>query len=139
MMSLDIYALPCYLTVVKSDCWNDYDVNIRMVDMSNEKMLVDIQVPQDKLWMRQSFECRPQQTVRFGAQFTPSIWENEKEKTYSGKRYWSMPTSIDNAAAWSVTLCYPDDFSSVPMPPNATHKCHCDKSVVPPIPDKKSS
>lgn len=139
-ISCTTFAFPCYLTVIKSACWNDYKVNVRMLDVTNEKVLATTQIPEDIFWARESFECTPKQTFRFETQFSPAIWQGDEGKVYKGKRYWSLPASTENAAAWNMTLCYPDDFAGLPSPDNAI-KCGCDKSLAPPItpPQKKSS
>jgi hypothetical protein len=139
-ISFNLFAFPCYLSVVKSSCWNDYNVSIDLIDVSNEKNITHVAIPQDKLWGRESFECSPRQTFRFEAQFNPDIWENDAQKKFKGKRYWSLPLSTDQAVAWNITICYPDDFSEVPTP-RVAGKCGCDRSILPtlPIPDKKSS
>lgn len=103
-----------------------------MLDVENEKTVVKIDLPQDKLWVRQSFECHPKQTFRFESQFSPAIWKDDEGKIYKGKRYWSLPVSTENAAAWNMTICYPDDFSGVPVPQDAS-KCGCDRTLAPPI------
>lgn len=134
-LSTQSLAFPCYLTLIKDNCWQEYDVTFRVFDAATDKVLATILAHQDQSWGRQSFECRPKQTFRFEAQFSPAIWQADVDKKYAGKRYWSTPASIDGAVAWNINVCFSDDFSSVPMPPSA-NKCHCDVSVAPPIPKK---
>ncbi len=136
--SIYTFAFPCYLTLIKDDCWQGFDVTFRAFDVTNEEVLVDFSIPPDELWGRRMFECNPKQTFRFEAEFSPVIWQDDAGRKYPGKRYWSTPENINGAVGWNISVCFSDDFSSVPMPPTAT-RCRCDRTVAPPISDQKSS
>jgi hypothetical protein len=129
-----VWAFPCYLTVVKGRCWvEDYDVNVTVQDASNQKTITTINVAKGKPWARASFECAPSQTLQYFATYSPSIWQNE-DKSYKAKKYSVLDSEIDPTdVAWSLQICYPDDFSNVPLPPKAGADCSCDVKNIPEV------
>ena len=85
-------------------------------------------------WARQAFTCQPGDTFSFVASFSPVFWQSDAGKTYAALSDRKLPASITSGdAAWSVTLCYPRDFSAVPLPPDASGSCVCDTSKVAPV------
>jgi len=66
------------------------------------------------------------------AQFKPAFWKSEENKMYYAKRYWKLPDAIKgNNTAVHVSVCYPESFSAVPLPPGANSKCACPKPDIP--------
>ncbi len=129
-----VYAFPCFITLVKDNCWTDYDVDVTVINAVNEKILTTIHVPKGDSWARQELVCEPQQMVLFEAVFSPVFWVSEAKKIYLGKRYWSSPKKIDpGAGAWNINVCFSDDFAAVPLPPESAGHCACDMTGVPPI------
>lgn len=132
------YAFPCYLTFIKNSCWKNYTVTVDVIDTKNNKKMATITVPINGQWARGQFECASTQTFGFVASFSPSIWESDVGKTYNATHYWSPPVGVvAGEVAWNIGMCFPNDFSEVPMPPDSTGKCVCDKSNIPPIEVKK--
>ncbi|WP_133128231.1 hypothetical protein [Legionella nagasakiensis] len=131
-----VYAFPCFVTVVKDNCWADYNVTVNVLDASNNNnLLVTVIVPQGSSWDRQKFTCQPGQKLKFQAQFTPVFWEKDEGKTYDGQHYWILPDQVKkDETAWNLTICYPEQFSEVPFPPTATAQCKCDTKNIPPVP-----
>ncbi len=67
-------------------------------------------------------------------QFSPVFWEQDEGKIYSGIHDWHLPKSIKkDEKAWNITVCYPKDFSAVPMPPEAKSQCGCIRDNIPPV------
>lgn len=131
-------AITCYYTLVKDNCWTKYDVSVDIMDAATNKILKTITVPNGKSWSRQTFPCDPGQKLIYRAQFSPVFWESDKGKTYMAKNYWSLPNSFNPGdSAWNVTVCYPNDFSLVPLPPDASGNCSCDFNGIPEISPKK--
>ena len=134
-----LWAIMCYFTLVKDNCWIKYNVSVDVMDAVTAKVLTTVTVPAGKPWARVTFPCETNgQKLMYHAQFTPSIWESEKGKVYSARNYWSLPNEVNAGdSAWNVSVCYPSDFSEVPLPPEASGTCKCDFSVIPDIPPKQ--
>jgi hypothetical protein len=129
------YAFPCYFTLVKDQCWKDYKISVDVLDTSKNSKILTAVVPEGSQWTRTAFECSAKQSLDFIASFSPAFWENEVGKTYHAKRSWMLPLAATDEVAWNITICYPGDFSAVPMPPEANNHCGCDTSNIPPVED----
>jgi hypothetical protein len=134
-----LWAITCYYTLAKDNCWLKYNVTVEVMDALSAKVLTTATVPAGKSWTRVTFPCETNgQKLMYRAQFSPSIWDSEKGKVYMAKNYWSLPNGVNEGdSAWNVSVCYPSDFSEVPMTPEATGSCACDFSSIPEIPPKK--
>ena len=131
---LQAHAFPCFITLVKDNCWTDYDVDVTVINVSNEKVLTTIHIPKGESWVRYELPCDPKQTVMFRAVFSPVFWESDAKKVYFGERYWSFPEKIDaGAEAWNMNICFTRHFADVPLPPKASGHCACDMASLPPI------
>lgn len=133
------WAITCYYTLAKDNCWLKYNVTVEVMDAKTSKVLTKVTVPEGQTYQRVTFPCETNgQKLIYNAQFSPSIWESEKGKIYPARNYWSLPDKVNNGdSAWNVSVCYPKDFSEIPMPPTSTGKCKCDFSIIPPIPVKQ--
>lgn len=130
----EAHAFPCYITLVKDSCWTNYNVSVDVMNVLTEKHVTTIHVDQGKSWSRVEFNCDAKDTVRFKASFSPAFWESDKGKQFSAKRYWSFPEEIlPKQSAWNMTLCYPGDFSAVPLPPDVSGDCRCNKDDLPAV------
>ena len=133
-LSTQSCALPCFLTMVKDNCWTNYTVTVDITNASNGQSVASINVPQGQSWARQEFNCKPADKLSFRASFTPVFWEQDEGKTYSAQRNWSLPETVAKGdTAWNITMCYSSDFSEVPLPPGASGNCACDTSKIPPV------
>lgn len=128
------HAFPCYITLVKDNCWAEYDVNVDITDVMTNKVIATLNMPKGKSWARQQLVCQPKQTVSLAAKFSPAIWDKDEGKIYNGKRFWSFPETINKGdTAWNMTICYADAFSGLPSPANVKPNCTCDVSMIPVI------
>lgn len=134
-----LWALTCYYTLAKENCWLKYNVTVQVTDAANDKLLATVTVPAGQLWTRVTFPCETTgQKLMYKAQFSPVIWESERGKIYPARNFWSLPNKVNPGdSAWNVSVCYPTDFSQVPMPPEATGHCKCDFDSIPVIPPKQ--
>ncbi len=133
-ITFQVMAFPCFITLVKGSCWKNYDVHVDVLDADNDKVLLSLDIPKGTLWARKSFDAPPKQRFIFRARFTPVFWKTEKGAVYYAKRYWALPESVEGETlAWHVGACFPSEFSSVPMPPDAGQDCSCDKQSIPPV------
>ena len=131
-LTAELYAFPCYLTLVKDTCWQNYTITFHAIDVSNEKQVLSLVIPAGESWVRSQFECDAQQLFRFTAQYEPAFWKQDEGRIFSSKRYWALPESVEGKTlAWNVKVCYPADCAEVSMPPTATDHCQCDWSHVP--------
>lgn len=131
---VQVHAFPCYVTLVKDNCWLDYNVSVNVIDVMGDKPLMTLTIPKGKTWVRQAFVCQPKQSVRLEATFSPLIWEADADKVYKGQRFWTFPEEIDpKQSAWNLKLCYSKNFTGTPLTPQNTGNCVCDASVVPKI------
>ncbi|KTD09104.1 periplasmic protein [Legionella gratiana] len=136
--SNSLWAITCYYTLAKDNCWSNYTVTVDVMDAATAKVLTTAIIPPGKSWVRQSFLCEPGQKLMYRAQFSPAIWESGKGESYYAKNYWSLPNEVNPGdSAWNVSVCYPSDFSQIPLPPDATGTCKCDFDSIPAIPPKK--
>lgn len=128
------WAFPCYLTVAKDNCWSDYEVSIDVIDSANGANVRTVSIPKNKQWARVLMDCHTSEKFMYIAQFSPIFWASDKGKKYMAKHYWSLPDKIHpQDTAWTLSVCFADDFSLVPAPPQAVAKCVCDFSKLPPI------
>lgn len=133
-------AFTCFATIAKDNCWSTYTVVVQVIDASNDAVVTTVTVPAGKPWAREQFTCQPEQKLRFSAEFSPLIWEQDAGKSYDGQHYWFLPQAINpGEGAWNISVCFPGQFSEVPMPPQATANCACDMATVPPVPLQKVS
>jgi hypothetical protein len=131
-------SITCYYTLIKDSCWTKYDVSVDVMDALSAKVLTTVTVPAGKSWTRQTFPCEPGQKLMYRAQFSPVFWDSDRGKTYAAKNYWSLPNTINPGdSAWNVTVCYPNDFAQVPLPPDVSGNCSCSFDNIPAIPPKK--
>ncbi|WP_133130069.1 hypothetical protein [Legionella yabuuchiae] len=135
-LSAPVWAFPCFITLAKDSCWEDYNVTVTVQSVMNDsKALATIVVPEGSTWGRQQFECQLKEELGFVAEFNPVFWEGDSGKKYQGAHFWFLPEQhTGDETAWNINLCFPKDFSEVPMPPQAGSKCTCDFSKIPPVP-----
>lgn len=137
--SVPCSAITCYYTLAKDSCWTNYDVSVDIISAKNRRTVATVTVPKGKQWTRQIFPCEPAEILTYIARFSPVFWQSDIGKTYSAHNYWTLPDKVNAGdAGWNVSVCYPADFSLVPLPPTATNNCRCDFSSIPVIPPKKS-
>lgn len=133
--STQSFAFTCYFTLVKDSCWTNYDVTVSVLDARANKELVKLTVPKGTQWLRQAFDCEAGMTLMHKATFEPSFWESEKGRVYSSLNFLTLPDTVPKAtAAWDLPICFPEKFSSVPLPPDAIGHCQCNMNAVPPVP-----
>ena len=134
--SLQAYSFPCYITLVKDSCWTNYNVTVNILGPTNAP-LATVTAPKGKVWDRVPFVCSPGESLSFNATFTPSFGEQEVGKIYPARHSWRLPVTIGKEdTAWNITLCYPTEFASVPLPPNVPGPCVCNKESITPIQPK---
>jgi len=127
-----VNAFTCFLTVVKDNCWLNYDVTVNLSDLPTSKILSTVLVPKGKTWSRQEFSCEPAQTFAYSATFQPIIWQNQANSIYRAKQFWGLPKAIAaGETAWEVKVCYAKDFAETPLPPESNGQCGCDFSTIP--------
>lgn len=132
--SLDTLAFPCFITMVKDNCWKNYNVTVDVLDAQTNEILVTLDIPKGVPWSRKSFESNPKQRFMLRARFSPAFWSGEENKYYYASRYWALPEEIvGETTAWHVGACFPENFSSVPLPPDAGSNCKCDRREIPDV------
>ncbi len=134
LLSQQAQAFPCFITMVKGECWKDYTVTVDVLDAENDKILMTLIIPNGRSWTRQSFEAHTKQRFMLRARFSPAFWKTEEGREYYAKRYWSLPEVVEGETiAWNVGACFPENFSGVPTPPHAGSNCACDKREIPQV------
>lgn len=130
-----VHAFPCFITMVKDNCWTNYNLNVVVTNPTTGKTVTTVSVPQGTAWARQQFNCQPADVLAFTATFDPVFWQNDVGKTYAAQHEWTLPKNITKGeTAWNITVCYPAEFSEVPMPPEAGSNCVCNTKDIPPVP-----
>ena len=128
------HGFQCYITMIKDSCWSSYDVNVDLIDVATEKVLASMTMPKGKSWDRKEIVCQPKQMVKLKATFSPAFWEKDAGKVYYGKRFWSFPEEIKkDDKAWNMVICYANDIDGVPLPPDVSGQCVCEKKDIPVI------
>ncbi len=126
------WAFICYYTLAKDNCWTNYEVTVDVIDASNLNKVFSLTVPKGKSWGRAEFTCTEAQSLLYYARYSPIFWNSEKGKTYPALRNWTLPGKINPGdLAWTIPVCFPADFSQVPLPPDAKGNCKCDFSNIP--------
>jgi hypothetical protein len=132
LFAADVAAFPCFITMIKGKCWKNYTLSVDVIDSVENKVLMRMNVPKGKAWVRQPFDAKPKQRFILQATYSPSFWATDKNIKYHAKRYWALPETLASGViAWNVDVCFPDNFSGVPMPPDAGQDCSCDKNSIP--------
>lgn len=127
-------AFPCFLTMVKDSCWTNYNLTVNVTNATTGKLITTVIVPQGQSWARQQFNCQPADTLSLSATFMPVFWESDTDKTYPAQHNWTFPQTIAAGdTAWNINVCYPAEFSEVPLPPDASGNCACDVKNIPPV------
>lgn len=124
----------CYLTVVKNDCWKNYNVEITLTDLKSKKVMATLMTDKGKLWGRTTFQCELGAVIEYSATYSPVYWQSDKNKIFHSNKFWTLPDSLQGSEkALNITICFPDQFVGTPTPPEATSTCKCDKSIAPEI------
>ncbi|KTD47744.1 hypothetical protein [Legionella quateirensis] len=130
--SSPIWSFTCFYTLAKDNCWTNYDVTVDVIDATNLKKVFSLTVPKGKSWGRTEFTCTKAQSLLYYARYAPVFWQSEQGKTYPALRNWTLPGKINPGdLAWTIPVCFPADFSQVPLPPDAEGNCKCDFSTIP--------
>lgn len=125
--SSPLMAFPCYFTLIKDNCWLNYDVTVQVTDASTGKPVTSVEVPKGSTWERISFTCQAGQKFNYSAVFKPEIWQGAADKVYTATHYWFLPDSPKpTEAAWDIQVCFPKNFSGVPIPDKSTGNCACE-------------
>ena len=134
-----LIAMPCFVTLVKDSCWLSYNVTIEVLQADTNKKISQFVIPQGTAWGRQSFDCKPGDTLKFSSSFYPVFWKNDENKVYLSQSNWQLPTSGGNKnQGVALQLCFSKDFIEVPFPPTGTSTCVCKTDDIPPVSlDKK--
>lgn len=134
LLSWQAHAYRCVITGIKTNCWEDYNVTINVIDASNNKQLTSIIIPAGSLWNRQEFQCSAKQTLKYEASFNPVIWESEKDRIYKGLHFLTLPKEeTEKEKVWNLKICFANQFGEVPLPPEAGQKCECDLTKIPAV------
>jgi hypothetical protein len=129
-----LHAFTCHITIVKDNCWSDYDLNLEVFETRNEHTLLQTTLFEGKTYIRKTFECHAKQEISYKATFSPLIWEKDKDKVYYAKQSITLPEEVHpGEKAWTIDVCFSKQFSNVPMPPTAGQRCECDFDHLPPI------
>ena len=132
--SIKAQAFPCFLTMVKDSCWTEYNLTVAVTNGTTGQPITTVIVPEGQSWARQQFTCQPADTISLSATFTPVFWESDKGKTYPARHSWTFPQTVAAGdTAWNINVCYPLEFSEVPLPPQAGGNCKCDIDSIPPV------
>ncbi|HAT2008331.1 TPA: hypothetical protein I8Z88_000517 [Legionella pneumophila] len=127
-----IWSFTCIYTLVKDNCWTDYDVTVDVIEDSTSKTLLTVTAPKGKSWARGTFNCEAAEGLRYVAQFSPVFWQNDVGKTYPALRNWYLPAKVNPGdLAWTIPVCFPADFAQVPFPPNVAGNCKCNFKNIP--------
>ena len=133
--------LICLLEVAKGSCWKNYDVTIKIVNLTKHKIKRTLKLPpatkdsKSVFSKKMEFPCETLDTFSLFATFKPAIWEENigKDKEYQSIKLWPVPGIIqEDTQKWLIQICFPDAFHSIPNPPDYTGQCDCKFTIKPP-------
>ena len=104
----------CTVTITKSNCWVNYDVQIKILDTSKNKKIATISINKGEITAKQDIPCSSGQTLKYLANFQPAIWQEDKNKNYYSKQYIQIP----EGNAWKLIIDFPNSFNELPEPIN---------------------
>ena len=112
---------------MKNNCWTDYNLSVQTYDASTEKPVGNpIVLNKGTSDLTVPIPCSPRQTLSFKATYSPPVWANEQNVSYSTMNFWQAPPQLPKGATqWIISLCFANDFTSVPLPLQATAQCVC--------------
>ena len=124
---------PCYVQLVKTNCWKDFEITVQPIDViSQQKTGEPIILGKEVFEKVVPVACKPGQPISFTGAFSPPTWEGTENKHYVARHFWMPPDSLPkNADKWVISVCFAEDFTSVPLPPSATSVCECKFSELP--------
>jgi len=129
-----IFAVECNMTFVKTPCWQNYTVMLKLIDESNDKEVTSATLAPNNLWQRTTFECQPGQHFRVRAKYTPAIWEGDADKVFMGKSIIALPAVAPPAKSiWAIHACFANDFKNVSNPLSENTDCDCSQIKIPPV------
>lgn len=132
--SMTVWSFDCYFTLVKDNCWTKYSVSVEVIDANTTKPIVTVAIPAGETWVREQFACHPRQKIAYKARYSPEIWQGDANKTFSGQKFLELPDTITpDQKAWNISICYPKQFLSVPLPPDVAGNCTCEFLKVAPL------
>lgn len=141
LLSQHLLAFNCYVTMVKDNCWLNYDVTVTILDTSTNQPVTVVTVPKGQSWVRQQFVCQANQNLLYTAKFSPNVWDGTGNVVYPAKKFWALPTIIRaGETAWEIPICFADAFAQVPASSTAIGVCQCNfteiPALVPPVINK---
>lgn len=117
----------CTLHFMKNNCWKAHQITLQPMDVATQKKIGDpIVLPKGQDEIEVNIPCTPNQDISFSATFSPPIW-SDSNMSYPTSHFWQSPAALPPGATnWIISLCFANDFTSVPLPLEATANCQCD-------------
>lgn len=122
-------SYPCTIRLMKSNCWTNYSVSVVAIDTNTQKPLgPPVLLPKGTTSITTAIPgCQPFESISFQATFSPAVWEGAENTVYPSNNFWQTPGRLPpKASQWTASVCFSNDFSSVPEPLDATGNCQCD-------------
>lgn len=133
-LSGSLQAFPCFITMVKDQCWTNYELTIDVIKGRGGAKITTIVVPIGKSWVREKFDCQPKGTISLTATYSPVFWARDKGKVYRALHDWVLPDKIEKGdTAWNINVCFAEMFAEVPLPPEANGTCACEWKDIPAV------
>ncbi len=119
----------CKLHLAKGECWQDYEVKVQIMNAVTYSVKKEVKLAANEMSKKEEFPCHPREQITFTASYSPEIWQGDKSKLFDTNKIWNTPSSLsETAGAWIVKICYPKQFSEVPLPAGAGKDCKCNFS-----------
>lgn len=116
----------CELRVVKNTCWEDYEITVDVVEAEVDKPITQVVVPKNLQSKGEQFSCPKVDKITLHGKFDPPIWQDQKGVSYKAKQVWDVPRTFpEDTERWTITVCFPNDFIAVPIPPKIQLPCLC--------------
>lgn len=123
----------CTVNLMKNNCWGGHKIVVQPIDVVSQKPFGSpIILDKDSEQAQQNIPCHPNQAISFIATFSPAIWQEDANVQYPTNHFWQSPVALPpQASSWIISLCFANDFTSVPLPLEATATCTCNFQKIP--------
>lgn len=129
--SLVARPFDCDIRLTKSNCWYDREVRVQVINGANLEVETMHTISADKKYLVIPLNCNKVHRFTLKAAFDPPIWDDDKGRWFNSQRMWVVPNFIPvEQKQWVAEVCFPDDFSGVPLPLEDFTQCECKPIII---------
>lgn len=120
-------GFPCYVQMVKTKCWSGYSATFQRFNAVTLQLVgKPFSIPAHQKMKVFQISCKPGENLSLQVKFSPPIWEDQADKIYKGTKIYGIPLSLpEGSSRWVIPVCFSNDFTGLPIPPDVTRLCKC--------------